>query len=132
MLTAFSDRVFVESPEATELPSKDACLLLSFACVMLNTSLHTRALAAKRDRHTMTIDGFLLQNSEYDANTSRGQRTPESLLRGIYASIEATPFQVPEEADGLGWCLDCLVRAARPFADLPCAWSVGAMCDEAW
>ncbi|KAK2112197.1 Cytohesin-1 [Saguinus oedipus] len=95
--------------------STDTCYVLSFAIIMLNTSLHNPNVKDKP-----TVERFIAMNR----GINDGGDLPEELLRNLYESIKNEPFKIPEDdgndlthtffnPDREGWLLK-LVAGAIP------------------
>lgn len=70
--------------------STDTCYILSFATIMLNTSLHNPSVHV-RDKPSK--DAFIVMNRQIDD----GKDLPSNILTSIYDNIKKHPFKVPEE-----------------------------------
>uniref|UniRef100_A0A8D0GA34 Cytohesin-2 n=1 Tax=Sphenodon punctatus TaxID=8508 RepID=A0A8D0GA34_SPHPU len=68
--------------------SPDTCYVLSFAVIMLNTSLHNPNV-----RDKPTVERFITMNR----GINDGGDLPEELLRNLYDSIRNEPFKIPED-----------------------------------
>uniref|UniRef100_A0A8C4QJ88 Cytohesin 2 n=1 Tax=Eptatretus burgeri TaxID=7764 RepID=A0A8C4QJ88_EPTBU len=68
--------------------STDTCYVLSFAIIMLNTSLHNPNV-----REKPTVERFISMNR----GINEGGDLPEELLRNLYDSIKNEPFKIPED-----------------------------------
>ncbi|XP_030744518.1 cytohesin-3 [Echinops telfairi] len=66
----------------------DTCYVLSFAIIMLNTSLHNHNV-----RDKPTAERFISMNR----GINEGGDLPEELLRNLYESIKNEPFKIPED-----------------------------------
>uniref|UniRef100_A0A672USA6 Cytohesin 1 n=1 Tax=Strigops habroptila TaxID=2489341 RepID=A0A672USA6_STRHB len=66
----------------------DTCYVLSFAIIMLNTSLHNPNVKDKP-----TAERFIAMNR----GINDGGDLPEELLRNLYESIKNEPFKIPED-----------------------------------
>ncbi|KAK3553295.1 hypothetical protein QTP86_032750 [Hemibagrus guttatus] len=66
----------------------DTCYILSFAIIMLNTSLHNPNVKDKP-----TVERFISMNR----GINDGGDLPEELLRNLYESIKNEPFKIPED-----------------------------------
>jgi len=71
---------------------QDTCYVLAFSVIMLNTALHNPSVKQKQ-----TLDSFINMNRGID----QGGNLPDSLLEVLFNSIEQTPFQLPEDEEGL-------------------------------
>uniref|UniRef100_A0A2I3SWV7 Cytohesin-2 n=1 Tax=Pan troglodytes TaxID=9598 RepID=A0A2I3SWV7_PANTR len=74
------------SPPA--LSGADTCYVLSFAVIMLNTSLHNPNVRDKPG-----LERFVAMNR----GINEGGDLPEELLRNLYDSIRNEPFKIPED-----------------------------------
>ncbi|XP_065131225.1 cytohesin-1a isoform X2 [Paramisgurnus dabryanus] len=68
--------------------STDTCYILSFAIIMLNTSLHNPNVKDKP-----AVERFISMNR----GINDGGDLPEDLLRNLYDSIKNEPFKIPED-----------------------------------
>lgn len=68
--------------------STDTCYVLSFAIIMLNTSLHNPSVKDKP-----TVERFISMNR----GINDGGNLPEELLTSLYDSIKKEPFKIPED-----------------------------------
>jgi cytohesin len=68
--------------------STDTCYVLSFAIIMLNTSLHNPSVKDKP-----TLDRFFAMNR----GINEGSDLPQELLESLYKSIKEEPFKIPED-----------------------------------
>uniref|UniRef100_A0A8C6SHQ5 Cytohesin 3 n=1 Tax=Neogobius melanostomus TaxID=47308 RepID=A0A8C6SHQ5_9GOBI len=75
MMEAFASRYCQCNPGVFQ--STDTCYVLSFAIIMLNTSLHNPNVR--------------------DKGINEGGDLPEELLRNLYDSIKSEPFKIPED-----------------------------------
>ncbi|NWH71775.1 CYH2 protein, partial [Piaya cayana] len=66
----------------------DTCYVLSFAVIMLNTSLHNPNV-----RDKPSAERFVAMNR----GINDGGDLPEELLRNLYESIRSEPFKIPED-----------------------------------
>lgn len=66
----------------------DTCFVLSFAVIMLNTSLHNPSV-----REKPTLEKFISLNR----SINNGEDLPRQLLESLYESIKQEPFKIPEE-----------------------------------
>eukprot|EP00040_Diaphanoeca_grandis_P037047 m.239464 g.239464 ORF g.239464 m.239464 type:complete len:392 (-) comp33745_c5_seq1:290-1465(-) len=71
---------------------QDTCYVLAFSVIMLNTALHNPSVKQKQ-----TLESFINMNRGID----QGGNLPDELLEALFNSIEQTPFQLPEDEDGL-------------------------------
>ncbi|XP_078450359.1 cytohesin-1 isoform X1 [Lampetra fluviatilis] len=86
MMEAFATRYC--QCNAGVFQSTDTCYVLSFAIIMLNTSLHNPNV-----RDKPTTERFILMNR----GINDGGDLPEELLRNLYDSIKNEPFKIPED-----------------------------------
>ncbi|OCT70956.1 hypothetical protein XELAEV_18037870mg [Xenopus laevis] len=70
------------------LSNTDTCYVLSFAVIMLNTSLHNPNVRDKPG-----LDRFISMNR----GINDGGDLPEELLRNLFDSIRNEPFKIPED-----------------------------------
>jgi cytohesin len=66
----------------------DTCYVLSFAIIMLNTSLHNPAVKDKP-----TVEQFISMNR----GINNGGDLPRELLESLYESIRTEPFKIPQD-----------------------------------
>jgi len=64
----------------------DTCYIVSFAVIMLNTTLHNPCV-----KHKTTLDEFVKMNRGID----NGADLPTNLLQSLYESIKQEPFKIP-------------------------------------
>ncbi|XP_030638685.1 cytohesin 4b [Chanos chanos] len=86
MMEAFATR-YCEC-NADVFQSTDTCYILSFAIIMLNTSLHNPNVKDKT-----TLERFISMNR----GINNGEDLPEELLKKLYDSIQSEPFKIPED-----------------------------------
>uniref|UniRef100_A0A3B3ST25 Cytohesin 1 n=1 Tax=Paramormyrops kingsleyae TaxID=1676925 RepID=A0A3B3ST25_9TELE len=86
MMEAFAQRYCQCNPGVFQ--STDTCYVLSFAIIMLNTSLHNPNVKDKP-----SVERFVAMNRGINA----GGDLPEDLLRNLYDSIRNEPFKIPED-----------------------------------
>lgn len=86
MMEKFAIRYCQENPGVFE--DTDTCFVLSFAIIMLNTSLHNPSV-----REKPTIEKFIALNR----SINNGKDLPRELLESLYESIKQEPFKIPEE-----------------------------------
>uniref|UniRef100_A0A8C5BXJ6 Cytohesin-2 n=1 Tax=Gadus morhua TaxID=8049 RepID=A0A8C5BXJ6_GADMO len=86
MMEAFAQRYCHCNPGVFQ--STDTCYVLSFAIIMLNTSLHNPNVRDKPG-----VDRFISMNR----GINEGGDLPEDLLRNLYDSIKNEPFKIPED-----------------------------------
>merc|ERR1719511_594852 len=68
--------------------NSDTCYVLSFAIIMLNTSLHNPSV-----RDKPSVDQFVSMNR----GINDGGDLPRELLVSLYDSIKTEPFKIPED-----------------------------------
>ncbi|KAA8582590.1 hypothetical protein FQN60_003842 [Etheostoma spectabile] len=86
MMEAFAQRYCQCNPGVFQ--STDTCYILSFAIIMLNTSLHNPNVKDKP-----SVERFISMNR----GINEGGDLPEDLLRNLYDSIKNEPFKIPED-----------------------------------
>ncbi|XP_042082309.1 cytohesin-1a isoform X2 [Haplochromis burtoni] len=86
MMETFAQRYCHCNPGVFQ--STDTCYILSFAIIMLNTSLHNPNVKDKP-----TVERFISMNR----GINDGGDLPEDLLRNLYESIKNEPFKIPED-----------------------------------
>ncbi|XP_072102456.1 cytohesin-2 isoform X1 [Mobula birostris] len=86
MMEAFAQRYCHCNPGVFQ--STDTCYVLSFAIIMLNTSLHNPNV-----RDKPTVERFISMNR----GINDGGDLPEELLRNLHESIKNEPFKIPED-----------------------------------
>ncbi|XP_049600195.1 cytohesin-3 isoform X9 [Syngnathus scovelli] len=86
MMEAFASRYCQCNPGVFQ--STDTCYVLSFAIIMLNTSLHNPNV-----RDKPPAERFISMNR----GINEGGDLPEELLRNLYESIKSEPFKIPED-----------------------------------
>ncbi|MCL4139921.1 UNVERIFIED_CONTAM: hypothetical protein GTU68_053228 [Idotea baltica] len=86
MMERFAHRYCELNPSIFKHP--DTCFVLSFAIIMLNTSLHNPAVKEKQ-----SLDQFINMNRGID----NGDDLPRELLESLYESIKTEPFKIPED-----------------------------------
>uniref|UniRef100_A0AAZ3NQN4 Cytohesin 1a n=1 Tax=Oncorhynchus tshawytscha TaxID=74940 RepID=A0AAZ3NQN4_ONCTS len=86
MMEAFAQRYCQCNPGVFQ--STDTCYILSFAIIMLNTSLHNPNVKDKP-----AVERFISMNR----GINDGGDLPEDLLRNLYDSIKNEPFKIPED-----------------------------------
>ncbi|TVC15233.1 Cytohesin-2 [Bagarius yarrelli] len=84
MMEAFAQRYC--TCNAGVFQSTDSCYILSFAIIMLNTSLHNPNVKEKT-----TLERFISMNRGID----HGGDLPSDLLMKLYESIRSEPFKIP-------------------------------------
>ncbi|XP_046873279.1 cytohesin-3 isoform X2 [Hypomesus transpacificus] len=119
MMEAFASRYCQCNPGVFQ--STDTCYVLSFAIIMLNTSLHNPNV-----RDKPPVERFISMNR----GINEGGDLPEELLRNLYESIKSEPFKIPEDdgndlthtffnPDREGW----LLKLASSGYQAPFPWS---------
>ncbi|EDL22900.1 pleckstrin homology, Sec7 and coiled-coil domains 2, isoform CRA_c [Mus musculus] len=127
MMEAFAQRYCLCNPGVFQ--STDTCYVLSFAVIMLNTSLHNPNVRDKPG-----LERFVAMNR----GINEGGDLPEDLLRNLYDSIRNEPFKIPEDdgndlthtffnPDREGWLLklgtgpgeDLEAALVHPYRQLP-------------
>jgi len=88
MMECFAKRYCCCQGDNVIFGNADACYVLSFAIIMLNTSLHNPSVKEKP-----TIEQFVNMNR----GINQGSDLPRELLVGLYESIKAEPFKIPED-----------------------------------
>lgn len=86
MMEAFATRYCDCNPGVFQ--STDTCYILSFAIIMLNTSLHNPNVKDKP-----SLQYFISMNR----GINNGADLPAELLTKLYASIRSEPFKIPED-----------------------------------
>ncbi|XP_023698463.2 cytohesin-3-like isoform X2 [Paramormyrops kingsleyae] len=86
MMEAFAMRYCDCNPDMFQ--STDTCYILSFAIIMLNTSLHNPNVKDKT-----TLERFISMNR----GINNGGNLPDELLMKLYESIRSEPFKIPED-----------------------------------
>ncbi|XP_033840265.2 cytohesin-1-like isoform X1 [Periophthalmus magnuspinnatus] len=86
MMEAFAGRYCSCNPGVFQ--STDTCYVLSFAVIMLNTSLHNPNVKDKP-----SVQRFTAMNR----GINDGGDLPDDLLRNLYESIKNEPFKIPED-----------------------------------
>uniref|UniRef100_A0AAQ4PIX1 SEC7 domain-containing protein n=1 Tax=Gasterosteus aculeatus aculeatus TaxID=481459 RepID=A0AAQ4PIX1_GASAC len=116
MMEAFASRYC--QCNAGVFQSTDTCYVLSFAIIMLNTSLHNPNV-----RDKPPVERFISMNR----GINEGGDLPEELLRNLYDSIKNEPFKIPEDdgndlthtffnPDREGWLLKLGQRASGDYS----------------
>ncbi|XP_023344069.1 cytohesin-1 [Eurytemora carolleeae] len=82
MMETFAQRYCQLNPDI--FTNSDTCYVLSFAIIMLNTSLHNPSVKDKP-----SVEQFI--------NMNRGIYAPPPLLAHIFFSIKTEPFKIPED-----------------------------------
>ncbi|KAL6455573.1 hypothetical protein MHYP_G00354240 [Metynnis hypsauchen] len=86
MMEAFATRYCECNTDVFQ--STDTCYILSFAIIMLNTSLHNPNVKDKT-----TLERFISMNR----GINNGEDLPNELLTKLYESIRNEPFKIPED-----------------------------------
>ncbi|XP_036425929.1 cytohesin 4b [Colossoma macropomum] len=86
MMEAFATRYCECNSDVFQ--STDTCYILSFAIIMLNTSLHNPNVKDKT-----TLERFISMNR----GINNGDDLPNELLTKLYESIRNEPFKIPED-----------------------------------
>lgn len=86
MMEKFAARYCKQNPNV--FSNADTCFVLSFAIIMLNTSLHNPSVKDK-----MSAEGFISMNR----GLNNGGDLPRELLMSLYESIHQEPFKIPED-----------------------------------
>ncbi|XP_042249961.1 cytohesin-2-like [Thunnus maccoyii] len=86
MMEAFATRYCDCNPGVFQ--STDTCYILSFAVIMLNTSLHNPNVKDKP-----SLQRFVAMNR----GINNGEDLPTELLTNLYSSIRNEPFKIPED-----------------------------------
>ncbi len=86
MMECFAQRYCRINPDI--FTNSDTCYVLSFAIIMLNTSLHNPSVKDKPD-----VEQFISMNR----GINDGGDLPRELLVSLYESIKTEPFKIPED-----------------------------------
>ncbi|XP_075231682.1 cytohesin steppke isoform X1 [Lycorma delicatula] len=86
MMECFAQRYCQLNPNI--FTNTDTCYVLSFAIIMLNTSLHNPSVKDKP-----TVEQFISMNR----GINNGGDLPRELLESLYDSIKTEPFKIPED-----------------------------------
>lgn len=86
MMECFAQRYCVLNTDI--FTNTDTCYVLSFAIIMLNTSLHNPSVKDKP-----TPEQFINMNR----GINNGGDLPQELLLSLYESIKTEPFKIPED-----------------------------------
>ncbi|XP_052068872.1 cytohesin-1-like isoform X6 [Mytilus californianus] len=86
MMECFAERYCELNPGM--FTSTDTCYVLSFAIIMLNTTLHNPAVKDKP-----SVERFITMNR----GINDGVNLPDELLKSLYESIKNEPFKIPED-----------------------------------
>ncbi|KAI6657545.1 Cytohesin-like protein [Oopsacas minuta] len=86
LMEAFSKQYC--SQNKTDFKHTDTCYILSFAIIMLNTSLHNPSV---REKDRLTKEQFISMNR----GINQGENLPREMLDNTFNEISQEPFQVP-------------------------------------
>ncbi|XP_070579909.1 cytohesin-1-like isoform X2 [Ptychodera flava] len=86
LMEAFAKRYCESNPGV--FTTTDTCYVLSFAIIMLNTSLHNPSV-----RDKPTVERFIDMNR----GINDGGDLPRELLESLYESIKKEPFKIPDD-----------------------------------
>lgn len=86
MMECFAQRYCQLNPDI--FTNTDTCYVLSFAIIMLNTSLHNPSVKDKP-----TVEQFISMNR----GINNGGDLPRDLLESLYDSIRTEPFKIPQD-----------------------------------
>ncbi|XP_023177229.2 putative uncharacterized protein DDB_G0277255 isoform X1 [Drosophila hydei] len=86
MMETFAQRYCQLNPDI--FTNTDTCYVLSFAIIMLNTSLHNPSVKDKP-----TVEQFISMNR----GINNGGDLPRGLLESLYESIRTEPFKIPQD-----------------------------------
>ncbi|XP_067620728.1 uncharacterized protein step isoform X2 [Eurosta solidaginis] len=86
MMECFAQRYCQLNPDI--FTNTDTCYVLSFAIIMLNTSLHNPSVKDKP-----TVEQFISMNR----GINNGGDLPRALLESLYESIRTEPFKIPQD-----------------------------------
>merc|ERR1712227_609248 len=86
MMETFAQRYCQLNPDIFTNP--DTCYVLSFAIIMLNTSLHNPSVKDKP-----SVEQFITMNR----GINDGENLPRELLVSLFDSIKTEPFKIPEQ-----------------------------------
>lgn len=86
MMECFAQRYCQLNPDI--FTNTDTCYVLSFAIIMLNTSLHNPSVKDKP-----TVEHFINMNR----GINNGGDLPRELLESLYDSIKTEPFKIPQD-----------------------------------
>ncbi|CAB4054616.1 CYTH [Lepeophtheirus salmonis] len=89
MMESFAQRYCQLNPDI--FTNSDTCYVLSFAIIMLNTSLHNPSVKDKP-----SVEQFISMNR----GINDGGDLPRELLVSLYDSIKTEPFKIPEDDGG--------------------------------
>lgn len=90
MMETFAKRFVHFNPNV--FSHEDTCYVLAFSTIMLNTALHNPNV-----RNKQTLESFITMNRGID----QGNDLPSEMLEDVFKSIEANPFKLPEDEEGL-------------------------------
>ncbi|MGD9592345.1 MAG: Sec7 domain-containing protein [Candidatus Berkiella sp.] len=87
-----------------EFKSKDACVILAYSTVMLNTDLHN-----KQNRNKMTVESFIRNNRGMNKDDSNQESDfDKAFLTSIYTQIKRNEIKINQEATQASnyddWC----------------------------
>jgi len=86
MMETFAQRYCQLNPDI--FTNSDTCYVLSFAIIMLNTSLHNPSVKDKPG-----VEQFITMNR----GINDGKDVPKELLISLFDSIKTEPFKIPED-----------------------------------
>ncbi|XP_059472495.1 cytohesin-1 isoform X1 [Neocloeon triangulifer] len=86
MMECFAQHYCKHNPDI--FTNTDTCYVLSFAIIMLNTSLHNPSVKEKP-----SVEQFINMNR----GINNGGDLPRELLESLYESIKTEPFKIPED-----------------------------------
>lgn len=86
MMECFAQRYCQLNPDI--FTNTDTCYVLSFAIIMLNTSLHNPSVKDKP-----SVEQFISMNR----GINNGGDLPRELLESLYESIRTEPFKIPQD-----------------------------------
>lgn len=86
MMECFAQRYCQLNPDI--FTNTDTCYVLSFAIIMLNTSLHNPSVKDKP-----AVEQFISMNR----GINNGGDLPRELLVSLYESIRTEPFKIPQD-----------------------------------
>lgn len=86
LMEAFSNQYCVNNTDTFKHP--DTCYVLSFAVIMLNTSLHNPSI---KEKDRITKDAFINMNR----GINQGENLPKEMLLTLYDEIKVNQFQIP-------------------------------------
>lgn len=85
MMEKFAQHYCAQNPNV--FASVDCCYVLSYATIMLNTTLHNRAV---KETYKQTVDQFISMNRGING----GGDLPREMLVAMYDSIKGEQFKV--------------------------------------